>query len=266
MEILETASSKIGKAKDLPYDPKKAEELKVKSFNKDVGTLEHYNCDKCKNKGYIAYVDNTDKFALKRCDCMTIRTSNERIAKSGLADLLKDYTFDNYITTEKWQESIRASAMAFVNDDGSHWFFIGGQVGSGKSHICTAISAEMIAKGKKVAYMLWRDEIVPLKANVNDYEEYDKRIGYFKNVQVLYIDDFLKVERGKEPTSADVNIAFELLNYRYNNPDLITIISSEFTARDIISIDEAVGSRIYEKSKKYQININADINKNYRLR
>lgn len=259
-------NSKIGKEQDLQYSAQKVEELKVKSFNKGVGDLQYYDCDKCKNKGYVAVVDESGMFALTRCSCMDIRTSNERIAKSGLAELLKEYTFDNYITTEKWQESIKTSAQSFVNDACGHWFFIGGQVGSGKSMICTAISGELIAKGKKVAYMLWRDEIVPLKANVNNDEEYEKRINYFKTVPVLYIDDFFKVEKGKEPTSADVNIAFELLNYRYNNPELITIISSEFTTRDIIGIDEAVGSRIYERSKKYQININADINKNYRLR
>ena len=114
--------------------------------------------------------------------------------------------------------------------------------------------------------MLWRDEIVGLKASVTDAEAYEKRISELKNAPVLYIDDFLKVEKGKMPTPADINIAFELLNYRYNNPDLLTIISSELLTTDIIKIDEAVGSRIYEKSKNYQININPDINKNYRLR
>lgn len=259
-------SSKIGKVQDLQYSPQQVEELKVKSYNKNVWDLKYYDCDKCKNKGYIAVIDDGGMFALKRCDCMNIRITNERIEKSGLADLLKDYTFDKYTTTEKWQESIKASAMAFVNDACGNWFFIGGQVGSGKSMICTAIAGELIAKGNRVAYMLWRDEIVPLKANVNNDEEYEKRINHFKTTPVLYIDDFFKVEKGKEPTPADVNIAFELLNYRYNNPELTTIISSEFTTREIISIDEAVGSRIYERSKKYQININADINKNYRLR
>ncbi len=259
-------SLKTGKVPDLQYDPKKAEELKVKAFNKDVGDMEYYDCEKCKNKGYIAFLPEDGMFKLKRCDCMDIRISNERIAKSGLGELMKKYTFDKYTTTEKWQESIKASAKAFIDDTHGNWFFIGGQVGSGKTMICTSIDAELLAQGKKTAYMLWRDEIVQLKANVNDSEEYEARIHYFKTVPVLYIDDFFKVERGKTPTPADVNIAFELLNYRYNDPELTTIISSEFTTKDIINIDEAVGSRIYERSKKYQININQDINKNYRLR
>jgi DNA replication protein DnaC len=265
-EIMQTISLKTGKVPDLQYNPQKLEELKVKSYNKSVGSMQHYDCEKCKNKGDIAYINDDGVFALKSCDCQNIRKSNERIAKSGLADLIKKYTFDRYTTTEKWQESIKASAKAFVDDTYGNWFFIGGQVGSGKTMICTSIAAELLSQGKKTAYMLWRDEIVPLKANVNDFEEYESRINYFKTVPVLYIDDFFKVEKGKMPTSADVNIAFELLNYRYNDPELTTIISSEFTTKDIINIDEAVGSRIYERSKKYQININADIKKNYRLR
>ena len=87
-------SSKIGKVQDLQYSPQQVEELKVKSYNKNVGDLKYYDCDKCKNKGYIAVIDDSGMFALKRCDCMNIRITNERIEKSGLADLLKDYTFD----------------------------------------------------------------------------------------------------------------------------------------------------------------------------
>lgn len=75
-----------------------------------------------------------------------------------------------------------------------------------------------------------------------------------------------KIEQGTKPTAADINIAFELLNCRYNNSKLLTIISSEKTVNEIIKIDEAVGSRIKEKSKNFAININKDIQKNYRLK
>ena len=36
--------------------------------------------------------------------------------------------------------------------------------------------------------------------------------------------------------------------------------------KDLLAMDEAVGSRIYERSKDFQINIAPDIKKNYRLR
>ena len=41
-----------------------------------------------------------------------------------------------------------------------------------------------------------------------------------KNVEVLYIDDFLK-------TKENLALIWEIIDYRYINPKLITIISTE---------------------------------------
>jgi DNA replication protein DnaC len=62
-----------------------------------------------------------------------------------------------------------------------------------------------------------------------------------------------------------VNLAFEILNYRYANKSL-TLISTEKTIDEIISLDDALGGRIYQMSKNYSMNIAYDRNKNYRLR
>ena len=67
------------------------------------------------------------------------------------------------------------------------------------------------------------------------------------------------------PTQADVNLAFEIINYRYNDPQLITVISCERDVTELLDIDEAVGSRIYQRTKKYNISVSADNKKNYRL-
>ena len=104
----------------------------------------------------------------------------------------------------------------------------------------------MIMQGNSLKYMLWRDESVELKALVNYQEDYNERMQRLKTVKVLYIDDFFK---SKNVTDADINLAFELLNYRYNDSKLRTIISSEKSIEDILSYDEAVGSRIYERCK-----------------
>ena len=88
----------------------------------------------------------------------------------------------------------------------------------------------------------------------------------WKKAEVLYIDDLFKTEQGKNPTTADINVAFEILNYRYRNPQLITLISSEKTIQELVRIDEAVGSRIFEMSRDFCVNIGKDIKKNYRLK
>lgn len=114
--------------------------------------------------------------------------------------------------------------------------------------------------------MRWPDDTARLKAVKNNDEEYGPMIDRFKTVDVLYIDDFFKTEKGKRPTTADINIAFELLNYRYNNRNLITIISSEKTIGELLDIDEGTGSRIKQRCADNYSEVKEDINRNYRLR
>ena len=94
-----------------------------------------------------------------------------------------------------------------------------------------------------------------------------------KKAEVLYIDDLFKGGRDmdgnyKPPTPADINAAFEIINYRYNSPDLITIISSERILAELNDIDEAIAGRIAEKSKPngYCINLKRDAEKNWRMK
>ena len=102
---------------------------------------------------------------------------------------------------------------------------------------------------------------------------YEDRINEMKEADVLYIDDLFKTGKDKEgnyqkPTVADINLAFEIINHRYNKQNLYTIISSECTLAQILSIDEAVGGRIAEKAVQtgYGFSINPDTKKNHRLK
>ena len=127
-------------------------------------------------------------------------------------------------------------------------------------------------KGLDVRYMVWASEVIRLKANKNDDEVYSRLIGPYQTCKVLYIDDFFKMPKSstQKPTQSDVMTAFEILNYRYNNKKLITIISTEQSIDNIIEFDEALGSRIYEMTK-YNSAHNRNVLKiedgrNYRLK
>lgn len=250
------------------------EQQQCKWSNDIVGDLNEkdgYNCEHCKNKGMIYFLRENqfhsgNEIAAKECRCMTIRRTLQRAKASGLNNILTDYTFDKYEAAEEWQKVIKSKAQEFCTDDNAHWFYIGGQTGAGKTHICTAIAAHYIKAGYDCKYMLWRDDAVKLKAVTNIFEDYQKQIEELKTVDVLYIDDFLKVKDGTEPTTADINLAFELLNYRLLDKDKITIISSEFTIARALELDEATIGRIYQQTGNYKINIDRDMNKNYRLK
>jgi DNA replication protein DnaC len=113
--------------------------------------------------------------------------------------------------------------------------------------------------------MMWRDEAVNLKAMVNEHQEYKEKLDELKKAPILYIDDLFKTQNGKEPTQADVNLAFSIINYRYQDKVRTTIISCEYTTAELMAIDEAVGSRIFERSKSYRVEIKKDQGKNYRV-
>lgn len=185
------------------------------------------------------------EISVSECECAVKRRNALRIKRSGLADVMSRYTFKAYKTPDKQSAAIKAAALRYVAESRGEWFVIVGRPGSGKTHICTAIVGKLIEGGKNCKYMLWRDEVRELKALVNDNSAYRERMNLLKNVDVLYIDDFLK---GRAVSDGDLNVAFELLNARYNARKR-TIISGERTIGAIMDIDEAIGSRIYERSK-----------------
>ena len=174
-----------------------------------------------------------------------------------MSDLIEEYTFSRYQTPDKWQEVAKSKAIQFLDHPGA-WFCISGTPGSGKTHLCTAIASELIKAGKEVRYMLWRSEAPRLKSLVNSREEYEQLMRECRDTEVLYIDDFFK----GTVTDPDKNLAFELLNDRYNSRKTMTIISSEKTIEEILTIDEAIGSRMYERSKGFYVKTAAD---NWRL-
>ena len=224
-----------------------------------------HECDACKDTGFINHEKDGYLFGVE-CNCQGMKRSGRMIEKSGLKHLLDRCTLNTFEAQEPWQQVAKARAREFVNDTENEWFYVGGAVGSGKTHICTAIVGELIKQGRAARYMLWRDDSVRIKASVNDEEGYYEAVNPLKIVEVLYIDDFFKTQKGRDVTGGDVNLAFEIINYRYNNPGSITLISSERTIDEIMDIDQAVGSRIYQKAGKYRLSIGRGENKNYRLR
>lgn len=221
------------------------------------GDLGEMDCPKCRNKGWVAYNDG-DGVVYEKCDCMPRRAALKRIRLSGLSALLDDYRLDNYETPEPWQKSALAKARQYAESPGKSWLYIFGSPGTGKSHLCTAVCGALLDAGQAVRYMLWRDESRDLKASVNDSEAYNRAMYELKRADVLYIDDFLK----GGTTEADMRLAFELLNSRYNSRKP-TLLSSELSIDDVLDLDEAVGSRIYERAKGYVIHANGQ---NWRLR
>lgn len=228
---------------------------RVEAYNAVSEEPNGYNCPICKNKLYINKIaeDGLDDYFVS-CECVPIRQALKK--QTGLDVILAKYSFANYKCKEVWQTKIRDNALKYA-DNPQGWFFVGGNVGSGKTHIAVAILGRMHENKKKIEYCNWREMSTILKASVNT-EVYQNLTYPYKAQNLLLIDDFLK----GDATPADIKLAYEILNFRYNQ-GYPTILTSEHSIGDILEVDEAIGSRIVEMSKGNTYKVNA---KNMRLR
>lgn len=221
-------------------------------WNRTPGKLRYCDCRKCKNKGSIAfaYDNGNGDFEIRhvKCDCMAKRRYFRNVRESGLSDMLNRHTLDNWKVREYWQGEL-AEAVRRYAEKPEGWFCLSGRPGTGKTHLCTALCGLLLEKGVPVRYMFWRDVSVKAKAAVNDAEAYGGIMEPLKRVRALYIDDFWKNGRDA-PSDADIRLAFELLNARYADSRLVTILSTELSGGDMCGIDEAVGSRIRERTQR----------------
>lgn len=205
-----------------------------------------YRCVKCRDLTFII-----EDGVATPCECRAIREAEEILKRSGVSEEFRKKRFDNYdymfdVQCLDAYKKALSYVKSFENVRGikNNSIVFMGQVGSGKTHLSMAIANELMDSGVGVVYMGYRDVIISLKQNIMDEENYRKMMGKFLRCNVLLIDDLFKGSVSK----SDVNIMFEIVNYRYFN-NLPIIVSTEKSFDELIYIDEAVGSRIIEMGK-----------------
>lgn len=250
------------------YDPIAHGRSLVESYNASPGNQPHLDCPKCKNRGTIARLRDDGSYFITECSCMKTRNAIARMERSGLKMSIRDLTFDKYEAVSPWQIRLKSGAMEYAKNSVG-WFLICGQSGCGKTHLCTAICRELLLQGKDVHYMSWREDISRLKALHSDEEQREKLLNRLKTAEVLYIDDLFKTGSAEgglsRPTAADINLAFEIINYRYIN-QLRTIFSTEMQVHELLNVDEATGGRIVELAGAHVYAVKSGRERNYRLR
>ena len=257
-------------------DPENPNQRLCDAMNAGEGTLTGYDCPVCKNKGVNYRLSpDTGSIVAVYCKCKAIREAKKNAQNSGLGDMLERCTMDTYRADLPWQRSALQTVQDFLSSPDGNWLYVGGQVGSGKTHLCAAATGELLRRGIRAKYVIWRTEDQYLRSRTND-QEYNKRMNELARVPVLYIDDFLKIENGEYqrtstlgapvPTGAEVRRAFELINARYNLRQSITIFSSEHRLREINAFDSGLASRILERCGKdrFVVGISRSADRNMR--
>ena len=260
----------LSEGQEVP-SPEEAAQRRADAYNQSAGDLnlsDGYNCPKCQNRGYFAYTEAGlggyiyEKY--RPCECQKVRASIARMKRSGLENTIRDKRLNNFQAETYWQQKMLEKARAYLEQGikEGDWFFIGGQSGAGKTHICTGLARELLLTGHEVRYIVWEQAVKGLKAIITE-PEYREELSKLEEAEILYIDDLFKPINDRPPTDADLRVAFELINSRYVSGKP-TIISSERYLGEIFELDEATGGRIYEKSRGYTLIIDRAAERNYR--
>lgn len=208
---------------------------------------ENYDCDICKDKGYLLNEDN--KF-IGYCECHKEKTlslrkeqAHQYLKESHLENVYKRYTFENWKTPTQWHKEYKQQVMKFAKQPSNAFLYLA-QSGNGKTHLLSALTVYLIGQGKSGLYIKWQEEIGNAKRNYWNMSQ--DLVDKMKSVEVLYLDDFLKVETLNDVHKEETRLAFEIIDARYHQDDLITIISSEWNIVDLGRYNEALIGRLVE--------------------
>lgn len=225
-----------------------------------------YECPKCKDTGFIQCTSKEGYTFVRHCSCWAVKESKQLMEQSGISQEFNSKGFKNFNTMNN-EQLVNAKHKAInyfktfseIENTKNNSIMLSGQVGSGKTHLGVAISRSLMSKNIAVIYMAYRNAMTKIKQILTDSTDYYNEINKYSQVRVLYIDDFLK---GKT-TESDVNIMYEIINYRYIN-NLPLIISTEKSLDELLTFDEAIGSRIIEMCRGNIIQLQGK-ELNYRL-
>lgn len=253
-----------------------------------------YKCKKCKDMGWILYDreegnhKNTKGENLKLlytygtpCECREGEIVSSLKNSSGITKEFLEKTFTsfktidldpvigeirdiavNYYTSFKKIEKTQKNSIALL-----------GQPGIGKSHLLMALCNNMMTKKQKtVKYFPYVEGFDELRADLDNLENHLTKL---KHIDILFIDDLFKPvtkqtkdgQRIKVPSASEWEMKqiYSVVNFRYLNYKPI-FISSELSFPEILELDEALGSRIFEMCKDFNIYVPNNKNLNYRLK
>ncbi len=242
-------------------------ENKIRTYNERIEAPDGsgIDCAVCRNKGFVAGLDEDGlHMRVRPCACRNRRMTALRLKRCGMLERAKTCTFDSFRTDTALQRRMKEIAQSWLDAGDSHWLAFCGQSGVGKTHLCTAAFVQAVARRQlEGEYLLWGPAIREIKADL--FDKGAEQLDRWKRAPLLYVDDLFKGRPDVPLSDADLRLAFELLDHRYNNA-LPTILSTERSFPQLVALDEAIAGRIRERCGPWIVSIAPGAEKNYRFR
>lgn len=231
--------------------------LKQKDLFMEDKVVINYDCEICKDSQWII---NKEENSARPCPCIAINAHKRLLEASGILEKFISKRLDNYSEQNDIQVKSKKMASEYVQDfidikrnDSNSIAFLG-QVGAGKTHLSIGIANELMNNEVGVCYMQYREVITKLKQVITDFDKYTIEIDKYKNADVLLIDDLYKgatfgrIGEGTSINESDARIIYEIIDHRYLKK-VPLIITSEFSIKQLLNLNESINSRIIEMCK-----------------
>ncbi|MFR0048484.1 MAG: ATP-binding protein [Clostridium butyricum] len=217
-----------------------------------------YECLSCKDTGFIIINQIEGQPTFRECQCRKKDRLRNQWENNGFNMRCNDLTWSKFnenknIVSKRMKEIAGKFIKDFeciqFNKNNSIAFL--GEPGAGKTHICIAISLELLKKGVNTVYFPYRDcmdEMIDLR--ISNKNKYDIKVSKYQKCNILFLDDVFKGGY----TDAEIKLLFKIINYRYINR-LPIIVSSEYLSDDLLKIDKGIASRIVEMAKNRTLDI-----------
>lgn len=262
------------------------EQATLTKSQEDIVATE-YSCPKCKDKGgwveerksEINYIGSDGKKHPMRnqvwvdCSCAKQRKLERLINGSHITPEFQKMRFENFVgeglDTKILNMAKKAKQyydeFAEIRNTPKNGIALLGQPGIGKTHLLMAISNNLMLK-RQVPVMYFPFVTMTSEMRANQFEKEETITQQAKEIDVLFIDDLYKPAAGKPKASEWEQLKmYDIVNYRYLNRKPI-LLSCELDPAQLLAIDEATGSRLFEMTEDYTVSVPKDFRLNYRTR
>jgi len=233
-----------------------------------------YECNVCNDMGLVkkdvpvAHPDFGKAFPCPACTTHHDQQMERSSRVSQLNTLHPDKTLDNFEIptdyTREEQENLN-HALAHIHElleqiinplppleqkDPMPWLILKGSYGTGKTHLAAGIAHACTDAGVQTIFSTTPDLLDHLRTTYMPHaiDTYDVRLDTMRQVPVLILDD-LGVENQSSWAQEKL---YQLIDYRYNRPDLFTIVT---TNDEINNLDGRLKSRLGDTRRVWHMTL-----------